>query len=162
MMKRRRIAAAMLCALLPLLGAGKCEGDGNPGDPRQPEYNKEHQQPNPGPEVPAPAADPGPHNESGHARLQVIWVGERGGHVEYTLGGLPVKKVCPQPTKEADGKYHGDCIMDVSAVPGTTIGFTWFPAVGGMFAQCVIYAKNTVQDYQHVQGGSCAVSWKVS
>jgi hypothetical protein len=38
---RRRLLIAALVIGLPLLGAGECKGDGNSGDPKDPNYNKE-------------------------------------------------------------------------------------------------------------------------
>jgi hypothetical protein len=125
------------------------------------EGGRDFQDPNPGQQPPAPAADPGPQNEKGHALFTVTWRGERGGHVEFTVdSGPPAKKDCPRPDKHADG-WGGSCTWAVSTVPGTTIGFTWFPDAPGMFAQCVLQAYGQQVDYQHVQGGSCAVHWAV-
>lgn len=117
--------------------------------------------PNPGQQPPPPAADPGPQNEPGHAVFTVIWVGERGGKIEYSIGGAPQPKECPKPTKDKDGKYRGHCTWTIATIKGNTVGFTWYPDSPGMFAQCTLYADGVIKDYQHVQTGSCAVSWVV-
>jgi len=159
---RRWVMAAGLTVLLPFTSgcpADKSQGAGpNPGQGGQ-----GYGDPNPGQQAPVPNADPGPQNEPGHALLIVIWVGERSGKVEFTVNsGEAVPKPCPKPSKDKDGKYRGRCEWAVATQPGLTIGFTWFPDVPGMFAQCVLYASGLQQDYQHVQTGPCAVSWKVS
>lgn len=165
MQLRKKVISAI--AGLALLTAIACDpsptapGGGGGVPDKRPIEATDFDEPNPGQQPAPPAADPGPQNEPGHARMQVIWVGERSGTLRYSIGGAEQAKACPQPTKEGDGKYRGDCYVDIVTIPGNTIGMTWAPSVGGMFAQCVIYALNEIKDYQHVQGGPCAASWRV-
>lgn len=171
-MNRKKLAAYLAAPLLILSLA--CGPEPEPGAGTQPGHDPEPNKaptagpakpgttaPNPGQQPPAPKADPGCCSGK-NATFTVIWVGERGGKMNYSIGGAGQDFPCPRPTKERDGKYRGLCSKTIIMVQGTTIGFTWFPDAPGMFAQCTLHADGQIADYQHVQSGSCAVSWKVS
>jgi hypothetical protein len=117
--------------------------------------------PNPGQQPPVPAADPGPQNDPKHTRLQVTWKGERGGQVEVTINSvLQPKETVKKPVKEGT-QYYGQWTKDLAVASGYTVGFTFFPDVPGMFAQCIVQYKGQVQDFAQVQSGPCAVGYTI-
>lgn len=179
-MKRRKIAAALLCIVLPLTQAGKCEqgggvdsGSGRPGfedpKPHGGVPTGVHNQPNPGaPEglqQPAPPpADPGPYQDPKSAVFVLIWQDERAGSIEYTVNGpVGAQKIpAPQPTKGRDGKFHGNWTKTVSVINGQVIGFTWFPTNKNSWSMCTLYHEGKIVDYQIAPSGGCAVGFTVS
>lgn len=155
-MKKVLIAGLSALLLLPTLACGP--EDDNSGPSAGNGGGIGFGDPNPGQQPPAPAADPGPQNDAGHAVFTLTWVGERGGYV--TLNNSEEKIPVPRPTKEADGKFRGQWTQTIAVIPGQSYGFTWFPVADKMFAQRTVHHKGQIADYQHVQSGSCAVSFK--
>lgn len=164
MMMNRWVVTVALIAMLPLVGAAdRCESStGSGGGAVSNSGGRDFQDPNPGPGGPAPAADPGPQNDPKHIRLQVTWKGERGGQVEVTINSVvQPKETVSRPTKDANGTYYGQWQKDMAVAPGYTVGFSWFPDVPGMFAQCVIHYKAQLVDFHQVQSGLCAASYAI-
>lgn len=167
-----RNIVAMGIVILLLLTGGKCESSTPPSMPGQgypppaaTPNNQPHNKPNPKApkelQQPAPPpADPGPYQDPKQAVFKLIWQGERSGSVEYSIGGAPQKIPMPQPVKGGSGQYKGSWEKTITVIPGSTIGFTWFPNAGGMWAMCSLYHDGQIEDYQIVPGGSCAVSFK--
>lgn len=138
-------------------GGGVDSGSGRPG----------FEDPNPGAQVPAPAADPGPPNDPKMLRMQVIMTGsERRGKIEMTLvaGGPVITEHTELPKKSKDGKYGVTWIKDITVNPGQHVSFTFFPENPNAkpWSQCFIYHNGQPQDFmQGAQGGNCAASYTV-
>jgi hypothetical protein len=163
--------------LMTLTGAKGCPRDDNPTADHPPAGGVDFPKPaptpgkyphnQPHPEAPAevqnpepPPADSGPYQDGGHAVFRLVWIGERAGSVEYTVGGASQRIPVPQPVKHLD-HYRGIWVKTVTVAKDAVIGFTWFPDARGMWAMCTLYHNGKIVDYQIVLEGPCAVGFKV-
>lgn len=120
--------------------------------------------PTPGEQAPAPAADPGPHNDPNAIQLKVWWRAEvkeagtlRWGH-NLQSGTIN----CPQPTQKyapSDKKYYGVCTHNIMGVgKGDTVSLEWKPANSYMWAMCLMYRNARIAaGPQTVTHGRCNV-----
>lgn len=165
-------ALTALAMIVLLSGASKCDdtpknnGDSGHVDPvpnaNPAPHNQPHPEAPPGLQHPNPIqGDPDPHPTDHDIRLALIWQGEHSGQIEYTVGGAAQRIAAPRSVKGEGGKYYGRWDKQFIAAPGSVVGFTWFPNFDGMWAMCTLYNEGGIQDYQIVQSGACAVSWKV-
>jgi hypothetical protein len=162
-----RIAIVALFSLLSLFVLA-CEGEAASSTPaphpaQQPQSTKVAV-PNPGAQPEAPPADPGPHNTATEAVVRVAWMGERTGHVEISINHVIAPQIrAPRPVKFGGSKYYTGLFERTISLSGVThIGFTWYPEITGMPAQCSIQHLGLIAGPHGAQGvdsGPCAASW---
>lgn len=164
---RKWLIAVPLVLALVFGSAGKCETNSDTGHSGGSDGGFGFNDPNPGPQVPAPAADPGPPNDPKMLRMQVIMTGsERRGKIEYTLvaGGPEQTEYTELPRKRQDGSFAVTWIKDITVNPGQQVGFTFFPENPNArpWSQCFIYHNGQPQDFmQGGQNGNCSASYTV-
>lgn len=158
-------------ATLTLLMGGSCADDQtHPENQAQPSKNtskRSNSEPlptiTPHP-LPDPSAMASAENNPKFVVLKLVADTDFGGKIEYTVhSGAPqtitIKR--EQLFRDTNGTHYVLWHLPVIAEDGTTYGFSWFPNGFSGRAFCFLYAKGRVEDYQIVQGGSCAVSYSI-
>lgn len=163
-----RAKILLTVAGLLLLTGATCETGGGHKDFPDPDPGKAYSpKPKTAPTIkPDPAPDPSamvsaeenPKFVTMELRARNI---ETGGEVKYTVHSGAEQTIALESYKAEDGVWWVVWSLPVVAESGKRYGFTWYPKGPGNYAQCLLYAQGVLQDYQHVQRGSCAASYQV-